>query len=136
MTILVTIGFYKHFTIRMLFFGFACLFGLFLWFRFKKGWACLFFSCLTFLSWLPSKDISYPQPGLYRVYEIKNNYSIARNEEGVDVLVTGLKDVSYYDVYQLENFKPIAKIMWVFLILKRICMQKEYIILAMGMEKI
>lgn len=110
MIFLITIGFWILQALKdcYAFFIFACGYCGFLWFRFKKVNACIIFVLLACISLFPINQCEYPRPGLYRVYEVKNNYVLARNNKGVDVMVYGIDDPSYYDVYSLSHFKKIT----------------------------
>ena len=86
---------------------FSILFALYLLYRFRLQWLSVLFVMLcllrcVFLSYAPAA-----QPGEYRVYDMKTHYVLARNNKGSRVVLYGLKNPQFYDVYKVDHFESL-----------------------------
>ncbi len=89
---------------------FATIYGCFLFVRFRNLFWLLVWTFLVIGSLiLTSSKEEVPQMGEYEVVEIKTNYCIASNHKQ-RILLYGLEEPSYYDVYDVRSVEKITNL--------------------------
>lgn len=110
--LLVAFGFWISIVIRDVFYAclFIMVFSLFLMCRFKRKLIVIIWALFTasFLAYI-NKPIKEPEPGQYMIYEIKPKYCLAR-KDNVSIIVYGIEDPEYYDVYKINEFEKVNTI--------------------------
>ncbi len=92
-----------------LIFSICFIYGIFLWFRFKKGtniilWIGL---CILSVGLIPIRQQA--QVGEYTVTQVKNKYCLASNSKTTVVLYDS-ENANFGDVYQISSFEEIHSI--------------------------
>lgn len=105
-------GFWISIAIKDVFYVclFIMVFSLFLMYRFKRKLIVIIWALFTvcFVVYI-NKPIEEPQPGQYMIYEIKPKYCLAR-KDNVSIIVYGIEDPEYYDVYKISEFEKVNTI--------------------------
>ena len=105
-------GFWISIVIKDVFYVclFIMVFSLFLMYRFKRKLIVIIWALFTvcFVVYI-NKPIEEPQPGQYMIYEIKPKYCLAR-KDNVSIIVYGIEDPEYYDVYKISEFEKVNTI--------------------------
>ncbi|MDY3035331.1 MAG: MBL fold metallo-hydrolase [Absicoccus sp.] len=79
----------------------------FLWIRFHKpGLLCLWMGLIVLSMFLCYPRTQEVHPGIYRIYQIKQNYVLAKNKDTA-IIVYGIKDPNFYDCYYVSQIEPI-----------------------------
>lgn len=83
------------------------LFFLFLWLRFhKRGLLWIWVGLISLSLWLCRPIQQEVHPGVYHIYQIKQNYVLARNKK-TSIIVYGIEDPNFYDCYYVSRVERI-----------------------------